>query len=125
LTRPAYTVLLVEDSDATRELFTKIFTRVGYTALVAEGSHQALELSQSHAGPIHLLVTDIHLFSRIDGFELARQLIEQRPDLKIIYISGDITEVELPEDSAQPGRVFLRKPFRISTLLKTIEGLLS
>jgi CheY-like chemotaxis protein len=122
--RPAYTVLLVEDADNIRNLFAEILTRARYTVLAAGDGVQALELSQTHAGPIHILVTDIVLPCQIDGFHLARQLIKQRPGLKIVYMSGDVSKAVLPEDVSPPGRVFLRKPFRVSMLLETIERLL-
>jgi CheY-like chemotaxis protein len=125
MTCPTYTVLLVEDTDNIRDLFAEILTRAGYSVLANAAGGQALELSQTHTGPIHLLVTDIHLPGQIDGFQLARQLIQQRPALKIVYMSGDVTEAERPEDVAQPGRAFLQKPFLVPTLLETMNRLLS
>jgi two-component system, cell cycle sensor histidine kinase and response regulator CckA len=47
----------------------------------------AIEISKTYTGTIHVLLTDI-IMPRMQGHELARQLRQQRPDLKVLYVTG-------------------------------------
>jgi DNA-binding NtrC family response regulator len=121
-----YTILVVEDEPVIRDFLIQVLPDAGYTTLSAEDAEQALQLSQAYDGPIHLLLTDIVMPGQLSGLALARALLEQRPDLKIIYMSGyPFVEDAFYLDLLQPGRDFLQKPFTFTPLLKMISGLLS
>src|SRR4029077_21271734 len=81
------TILVVEDEITVRSLLVDILEAKGYKVLSAEGAEQALFLADSHDGPIHLVVTDI-VMPNMSGSELAAELLRQRPDTRIIFISG-------------------------------------
>jgi DNA-binding NtrC family response regulator len=122
----SYTILVVEDDQVIRDFLIQVLPDAGYTTLSAEDARQALQLSQAYDGPIHLLLTDIVMPGQLSGWALARQLLQQRPDLKIIYMSGyPFVEDAFYPDLLQPGRNFLQKPFTLTPLLKIISGLLS
>ena len=58
----------------------------GYQVLSAGDGVEALARARAHAGPIHLLVTDV-VMANMGGVELARQLRAERPGLRVLYIS--------------------------------------
>src|SRR5215469_7459309 len=80
-------VLLVEDEPGVRELAREYLQMSNYTVLVAEDGHSALELAATHAGPIHLLMTDV-VMPGMGGRELADRMRRLRPEIKILYMSG-------------------------------------
>jgi len=59
----------------------------GYRVLEARDGEEALRVAEGHAEPIHLLLTDV-MMPRLNGVELAGRLTRQRPDMKVLYMSG-------------------------------------
>jgi CheY-like chemotaxis protein len=103
------TILLVEDEDRVREYVHQLLSSVGYTVLPASDGYKALEMSGQHAGPIHLLLTDI-VMPRLSGRAVADRLKAFYPDMKVIYMSG-YTEQGIMEDALkETDAVFLQKP---------------
>jgi two-component system, cell cycle sensor histidine kinase and response regulator CckA len=118
LARP--TILLVEDEDTLRKLIQLVLRNAGYTVLAAGRGDEALALSERFAPRIHLLVSDLVL-PESDGQNLARRLLEKRPDLKVLFISGhplDFVPIE-------PRFQFLQKPFAPARLLEIVKKILS
>ncbi|NIP77954.1 MAG: response regulator, partial [Gemmatimonadetes bacterium] len=81
------TVLVVEDEPAVRKLAVRILERDGYRVLAAENGARALEVLESHAGAIDLVVTDM-VMPEMGGEELAWHLSRRRPGLPILFMSG-------------------------------------
>jgi PAS domain S-box-containing protein len=104
------TILLVEDQVQVRDLCALILRRTGYTVLPAASAADAIELSARHAGPIHLLLTDVVL-PDINGRALYEQLAEHRPSLRVIYMSGYTTSVITHHGVLDEGLSYLQKPF--------------
>jgi CheY-like chemotaxis protein len=100
-------VLLAEDEPRVRNLLQFVLSEHDYVVLTASDGQEALEVSEQFKGPIHLLLTDVRM-PRLDGWTLAEAVRQQRPDTKIIVISGETAE-RLAEDN--PADAFLRKPF--------------
>jgi CheY-like chemotaxis protein len=122
-------ILLVEDSQALRELLQLTLTGCGYTVLDAEGPHEALRIAESDEVRIDLVITDI-VMSGMSGIELGRHLKRQRSDLKVLYMSGYNSEIG--EEGLDPSQNFMQKPFgpealslRVQQLLATTEPLRS
>lgn len=88
------TILVVEDEDSVRRLTARVLWEHGYRVLTAKDGETALETSRAHEGPINLLLTDI-VMPRIKGNELARQLRQERPEMRVLYMSG-YADIELP-----------------------------
>jgi len=120
--RGTETILLVEDNEDLRELTSSLLTAGGYRVLEAETPDEALQNARSHAGPIHLLLTDV-VMPGINGRELADQLTSLRPELKVIYMSGytGFTHRGIVDSEA----VLLQKPIARETLLRKIRGVLT
>ncbi len=85
--KPWETILLVEDEENVRRPITEILRSRGYNVLEAADGQQALEISQKHSGPIHLMVTDI-LLGSMSGVELAEKLFYDRAEMKVLFATG-------------------------------------
>jgi two-component system cell cycle sensor histidine kinase/response regulator CckA len=116
------TILLVEDNEALRELTSSLLTESGYTVLEAETPEKAIQIARQHAGPIHLLLTDV-VMPGINGRVLVEKLTPIRPGLKVVYMSGytGFTHRGLLDSEA----VLLQKPITREALLSKIHGVLS
>ncbi len=81
------TVLVVEDDPSVRAATVRALEAGGYRVLVASGADEALELAGAEPGRVHVLLTDVVMPGR-GGPEVARLLIEKRPDIRVLYMSG-------------------------------------
>jgi len=108
------TILLVEDSEDLRELATKLLERQGYRVHVAGDGEEALQLFAQHPD-IDVLLTDI-VMPGASGPELTSRLVSQRPDLRVVYMSGYTEETIIQHGVLKPGIGFLHKPFTSETL---------
>jgi two-component system, cell cycle sensor histidine kinase and response regulator CckA len=119
LPRGTETLLLVEDETGVRELIRDFLLRCGYEVLEAGGVQQALELFGEHGARVALLITDI-VMPQMNGRVLAERLRAERPDLKVLYISGYTDELWLTPNSGSPA-AFLQKPFTPLVLARKVR----
>ncbi len=117
------TILLVEDAARVRAVVREILEMSGYAVLEAHHGAEALELSNRHAGPIHLLVTDV-VMPQMSGRELAQRLATLRPDLKVLYMSGYTDDAIVRHGVLASGIAFLSKPFTPDALALKVRELL-
>ena len=106
------TILVVDDEAATRGLISLILRQVGYAVLEAEDCESAARIHRHHRGKIDLLLTDVGL-PGLSGNQLAAVLRESEPTLQVLFMSG------LPENEEYVP--FLRKPFGVAELLRTVQ----
>ena len=120
----SHTILLVDDELAIRQMTIRALKSDGYAVLEADGAEVALRVSQTHKGPIDLLITDL-VMPRVDGFMLSKRLKKLRPEMKQLYISG-YTERSLAvqQDVQASNTPFLAKPFTPSDLLRKVRDVL-
>jgi two-component system cell cycle sensor histidine kinase/response regulator CckA len=116
-------VLLVEDEPMVRELNRTILKMCGYTVLEASDGQEALRVSAAHTGAIDLLLTDVQM-PRLNGPELAQALAAQRPQLKVLFLSGVVSGEELSPDEPAGGAGFLAKPYAPIQLAQKIREVL-
>ena len=109
------TILFVEDLDSLRTVIADSLEQLGYKVLTANSGEDALTLSARYNGEIHLLLTDV-IMPQMKGPELAEKLRAQRPQMKVIYVSGYAEGVLAPHGVLAPGTVLLYKPFSIKML---------
>ncbi|MBA2657829.1 MAG: MEDS domain-containing protein [Tatlockia sp.] len=119
------TILLVEDEPALRAVISKVLMRHGYQIIEAEDAPSALNLWRANRGKIDLLLTDLILPKKINGWELAKMLLDESPQLKVIYMSGYSAEIANKELQLQEGINFLIKPFESWELIKMLHNYLS
>jgi len=117
------TVLLVEDEEPVRTLAREFLVSKGYKVLEAPAGRDALLVAASHRGPIHLLMTDV-VMPGMGGRELAEQLLQQRPQTRVIYMSGYTDDAIVQHGVLDPGITFLAKPFTLETLARKLREVL-
>jgi len=113
------TVLVVEDAEGLRELTKRLLERKGYTVLLAANADEARHLFDEHPS-IDLLLTDV-VMPGASGPELVKQLVERRPTLKVVYMSGYTDEAIVHHGVLDAGIVFLHKPFSSESLGQIIR----
>jgi two-component system, cell cycle sensor histidine kinase and response regulator CckA len=121
--RGSETILLVEDQEEVRRLARRVLETLGYTVLVAASGAEALQLAGAHAGPIHLLVTDV-IMPGMSGREVGLLLAPARPETKVLYVSGYANESIVHHGVLEPGIAFLQKPFTVEALGRKVREVL-
>lgn len=117
------TILVVEDEPAMRELLIEILTQAGYQVLVARHGIHALQLCKHHHDPIHLLLTDIFM-PYMDGQELATHARTVRPEMRVLYMSGDNQRPLVDGVDQDAALDFVQKPFGLDDLLHKVRACL-
>nr|MBI3613345.1 PAS domain S-box protein [Nitrospirota bacterium] len=117
------TVLLVEDEESIRKLLVRELRTVGYQVLEAGEGQEAVELCRRHAGPIHLLLTDV-VMPQISGRELAERLASLRPDMRVLYMSGYTDDAIVRHGVQESDMAFVQKPFTSIQLLHKVRDVL-
>jgi PAS domain S-box-containing protein len=111
------TILLVEDEAEVRRVLHQILVGRGYRVIQAESGDEALAMARMFRGPIHLLLTDVTM-PQMKGPELAKRLVAERPQTRVLFMSG-YNDESLPAEET-----ILQKPFAAQTLTQTIRSIL-
>jgi PAS domain S-box-containing protein len=117
------TVLLAEDDATTRRMIKTTMEAEGYTLLEAGDGQEALEVSNSYEGDIHLLLTDV-IMPKMNGQELANSLQQSRPEMEVIFMSGYTDDAIFRHGVLEPGVHFIQKPITPSILAKKLREVL-
>jgi two-component system, cell cycle sensor histidine kinase and response regulator CckA len=117
------TILVIEDEDALRELTAHILKSSGYKVLKAADGRSAITLNRQYASPIELIVSDV-IMPGLPGPDVIKQLIADRPGLKVLYVTGYAERAALGEDATASRTKVLSKPFLPETLLRVIRQVL-
>lgn len=116
------TILLVEDEPTLRATAVTTLSRLGYRVLEASSGNDALEVWKQHRDEIRLLLTDLVMPGGMTGRELAAQLLQQNPKLKVVYSSGYSAEIVGKDFSPKENVNFLTKPYEAEKLAQTIRN---
>ncbi|WP_404801129.1 ATP-binding protein [Acuticoccus sediminis] len=111
------TLLLVEDEEAIRTFAARALTAKGYRVLSAESGVEAAEIFAEEGDTIDLVVTDV-IMPELDGPGLVRKIRAERPDLKVLFMSGYADGASLDE---LPEAQFLPKPFTLKALAEAVK----
>ena len=117
------TILLVEDADSVRKLVRRCLTEHGYSVIDAPSGLEALRLMSHYEGKVDMLVTDVVL-PRLNGHELAIRLTRQRPELRVLYMSGFPDDALSVKDVLEQDLVLIQKPFSPALLLRKVREIL-
>jgi PAS domain S-box-containing protein len=115
------TLLLVEDDPAVRQVTRTALERSGFCVLEASNGPEALEVWRTRRGEVALVVTDLVMPGGMSGQELARRLQAERPELKVIFMSGYSAAIAGRELELRDGANFLQKPFPTEKLVATVR----
>lgn len=113
-------VLLVEDEAPVRAFASRALSLRGYTVLEADCAEAALALLENADLHVDVFVTDV-IMPGLDGPTWVRQALQDRPQTKVVFVSG------YPEDAfddGQPqvmGALFLPKPFSLKALTEAVQ----
>ena len=123
------TILLVDDEPDILAIAREVLEGEGYEILDALNAEEAVRVAAGHAGPIHLLLTDV-VMPGASGQDLAQLLGLQRPDLRVLYMSSfaiikgrrQFAEVENGLDLGVP---IVLKPFTAERLMEKVQEVLA
>ena len=117
------TVLIVEDDTSVRLLVVDVLQELGYRAIEAGDSSQAIPLLQSDAR-IDLLISDVGL-PGLNGRQLAEIARQTRPHLRILFVTGYAASAAVRSDFLAPGMDMMTKPFDMDDLANKIRTMLA
>jgi len=121
LPRGTETILVVEDEPMVRPIVSNMLQRFGYTVWQAESGVAALEVWRKHRDHIQLLLTDVIMPDGMTGYELARQLQADKPELRVIFTSGYNNELAGRRSNQIEGVNFLQKPYSPRKLAEALR----
>src|SRR5512138_1790644 len=119
-TEGSETLLLVEDNDAIREISAQALRRRAYTVFEARNAEEAIDWATRSTTHANMLITDV-VMPGMSGPNLAARLMQQTPNLRVLYMSGytdDATEVH---GAFWGGVPLLQKPFTPSQLAESVR----
>jgi PAS domain S-box-containing protein len=116
-------ILLVEDEPELRNVNAEFFSSLGYTVTCASGGLEALELLHT-GGSIDLVITDV-VMPKMSGREFAAQLLQLRPNTRLLYVSGYPDDVVLQSGISMHGMLYLQKPYSLKELAGKVQTLMA
>ncbi len=117
-------VLLVEDEAPVRAFAARALRLRGYTVLEADCAETALSMLADGDLMVDIFVTDV-IMPGMDGPTWVREALQDRPDTKVVFVSGYAEDAFGDEGPQIPNSVFLPKPFSLSDLTHTVQGQLN
>ncbi|PYX48805.1 MAG: hypothetical protein DMG79_10865 [Acidobacteria bacterium] len=121
--RGTETILLVEDDPQLRQLSSSILIHCGYKVLVAGSAEEGLAICKENHRDIRLLITDV-IMPRMNGRQLAEQIVLLSPTVRVLYISGYTSNAIVHYGVLDAGLWFLPKPFTLSALIAKVREVL-
>jgi PAS domain S-box-containing protein len=117
------TVLVVDDEKIPREMAASMLESIGHRVLRAAGGKQALRVFEKYRDKVDLVLLDV-MMPKMDGNETFLRLLEIAPDIRVLFSSGYLEEMVLPESTRGRARGFLKKPFTVEELARAIRAAL-
>ncbi|GEM_PF-4995742 len=114
-------ILLVEDDPDVRKFVHYVLVHAGYQIQEAANGVEALKVWRKNAMQFDLLLTDIVMPGGISGGKLAEHLCVERPNLKVVFMSGYNPDIA---GKMQPPGYFLQKPCSIEVIIETVRNCL-
>jgi two-component system cell cycle sensor histidine kinase/response regulator CckA len=114
-------ILLVEDEAPVRAFASRALRLRGYTVLEAENAEEALKTLENSELDVDVFVTDV-VMPGMDGPSWVRQALIDRPNVKVVFVSGYAEECLSENQARIPNSVFLPKPFSLNDLANMVQG---
>jgi two-component system cell cycle sensor histidine kinase/response regulator CckA len=109
-------ILVVEDLEAVRSVTREMLQTEGYDVLEAGTPSEALDIVQSAADPIDLVLSDV-MMPEMTGSQLAAAIREKQPGIPVLFMSGLPKALDWNEPDS-----FLPKPFTRAALLSRVKA---
>jgi len=116
------TILVVDDEEAIRRMMAKMLGNSGYTVLNASSAVEALSVCEEKSTTLQLVVTDVAM-PGMNGFDLAEQIAERWPTIRVLFMSGCANDLSIRRQLYE--RPLLAKPFTRDELANKIRELLA
>ncbi len=117
------TLVVAEDDEMVRKLTVEILSLQGYNVIETGSPKEALEIATTHAGEIHMLVTDV-VMPKMNGNELYRNMASIRPEIKVLYLSGYTDNILAGHGMSSSNIKLLQKPFSVQSLTSKVREVL-
>jgi two-component system, cell cycle sensor histidine kinase and response regulator CckA len=117
-------VLVVEDEAMIRSNVCECLQQLGYEVLEAASGELALNLCEQRRGKIDLVLTDL-VMPGISGHELAGELAQRYPEVRMVFMSGYTEDSAARRDILLKGSAFLQKPFSVGDLSNAVQQALA
>jgi PAS domain S-box-containing protein len=119
-------ILVVEDDFAVRAITQYLLEAQGYRVWKAESAQEALQIWRAHAAEVDLLLSDLVMPGSLSGRELAERLRQEKPQLKVIFMSGYSPEAGGGNTDfvSRLNAGFLPKPCASRTILEAVRNCL-
>ncbi len=117
-------ILLVEDEQSVLSMTEMMLEHLGFKVLAAISANEALKHVNNFTGHIDLLLTDI-IMPGTNGHDLARQILEVRPEIRILFMSGYTADVVIQHGFNSIEVDFIQKPFDLPSLKRSIHKALA
>jgi PAS domain S-box-containing protein len=121
--RGTETVLVAEDEDGVRQVVRAVLENQGYTVLHAATGSEAVRMASEHRGPIDLVLTD-GVMPDLGGRALAEVVRAQRPDARVLYMSGYTDDAVIRSGVEASRDWFIQKPFTPMSLARRVREVL-
>lgn len=118
-----HTVLVLDDEPTVRLLIADALSDLGHACIEAEDGPSALHILDSGAR-IDLLVTDVGLPGGLNGRQVADAARRERPELKILFVTGYAENAALNHGHIEHGMEVLTKPFAVEELARRVGRIL-
>jgi len=115
-------VLIVDDEEPIRQLERRILESGGYRVIEASRAVEAFAQLQKDL-QVDLVIADLQM-PDLGGEEMARRIRRDRPNIKVLYVTGHIDELMDERSTLWEGEAFLDKPFTAKALLEAVSLLL-
>ena len=116
-------VLIVDDEEPIRQLERRILESGGYRVIEASRALEAFAALLQQDIQVDLVIADLQM-PDLGGEEMARRMRRDRPDIKVLYVTGHIDELMDERSTLWEGEAFLDKPFTAKALLEAVSLLL-
>ena len=117
------TIMLVEDEESLRTLSARILMQAGYQVISAESATKALEMLEDPNIHADLLLTDV-VMPGMSGPELVERIATDRPQLRVLYMSGYTDDTIVHHGVLSGGTHFINKPYSGPQLVRKVRSLL-
>lgn len=116
-------ILVVDDEPSITHLVCEMLEEYGYRAKGVTSSREALKYFRDHAGEFDAMITDM-MMPEMDGLALCDRVLEQRPDLPVMVMTGYVHHDKLERLKQNGIERVLTKPVRLETLMRQVNRLL-